>query len=289
MRNKQYITVFGATGKIGSELIQLLSQAQIPVIAVTRNKNKAINLPFVEWMEADMNDKDRLNHTMVNSKAAFLISGASENILREQCNVIDVAAAEGVSHIVKLSSAMADSQSSLFIARVHGQIEEYLVASGIAGTMLRPTGFMQNWLLGLANTVKSQRKIYEATGDGKRAYIDLRDIAEAAFKVLTEPDKHACHAYLLTGSEVVNYSQLAAMITGVIGEEVSYVPISAETAKQQMEQKGMPDWAIETFLSYAEDQRNHKAAYVSRDVPDILQKPARTVAAFIDEYGERFK
>jgi uncharacterized protein YbjT (DUF2867 family) len=226
---------------------------------------------------------------MVNSKAAFLISGASENILREQCNVIDVAAAEGVSHIVKLSSAMADSQSSLFIARVHGQIEEYLVASGIAGTMLRPTGFMQNWLLGLANTVKSQRKIYEATGDGKRAYIDLRDIAEAAFKVLTEPDKHACHAYLLTGSEVVNYSQLAAMITGVIGEEVSYVPISAETAKQQMEQKGMPDWAIETFLSYAEDQRNHKAAYVSRDVPDILQKPARTVTAFIDEYGERFK
>jgi uncharacterized protein YbjT (DUF2867 family) len=289
MKNKQYITVFGATGKIGSELIQLLSQAEIPVIAVTRNKNKAIHLPFVEWMEADMEDKDSLNPAMVNSKAVFLISGASENIVREQCNVIDAAAEEGVSHIVKVSSAMANSQSPLFIAKAHGQIEEYLVASGVTGTVLRPTGFMQNWLLGLANTVKTQRKIYEATGDGKRAYIDLRDIAESAFKILTEPDQHACHAYLLTGSEVVNYNQLAAMITEVIGEQVSYVPISAETAKQQMEQRGMPAWAIETFLSYAEDQRNHKATYVSKDVPDILQKPARTVDAFIHEYAEKFK
>jgi uncharacterized protein YbjT (DUF2867 family) len=288
MENKQHITVFGATGKIGGELIQLLSQAQVPVIAVTRNKNKAINLPFVEWIEADMNKKDSLNQAMVSSRAVFLISGASENIVQEQCNVIDVAAA-GVSHIVKLSSAMANSQSPLFIARAHGQIEEYLIASGLSGTMLRPNGFMQNWLLGLANTVKSQRKIYEATGDGKRAYIDLRDIAESAFKVLTEPDKHACHAYLLTGSELVNYGQLASMITEAIGEQVSYVLISAETAKQQMEQKGMPAWAIETFLSYAEDQRNNKAAYVSKDVPDILQKPARTVLAFINEYAEKFK
>jgi|GEM_PF-552423 len=289
MKNKQYITVFGATGKIGSELIQLLSAAQIRAIAVTRNKNKAIDLPFVEWMEADMKDKYTLNPAMVNSKAVFLISGGSENVVQEQCNVIDVAIEEGVSHIVKVSSAMANSQSPLFIAKSHGQIEEYLVASGVTGTVLRPTGFMQNWLLGLANTVKSQRKIYEATGDGKRAYIDLRDIAESAFKILNEPDKHACHAYLLTGGEAVNYNQLAEMISKVIGEQVSYVPISTATAKQQMEQRGMPAWAIETLLSYAEDQRNYKAAFVSNDVPDILQKPARTVEAFIQEYAEKFK
>lgn len=289
MKNKKHITIFGATGKIGSELLRLLSYANIPTIAVTRNANKAVALPFVKWMEADMSNKDTLSDTMNKSRAVFLISGASENMVQEQCNVIDVAAAQGVAHIVKLSSAIADPNSPFFIARAHGEIEEYLKASAVNGTLLRPTSFMQNWLLGLAYTVKTQRKIYEATGDGKRAYIDLRDIAEVAFKILTEPDKHICHAYLLTGRQAVNYDQLAAMIGLRVDEQVAYIPITTEVLKQQMEQKGVPAWAVETFVAFAEDQRNHKTAYVSNDVPDILQKPARTVAAFIKEYADQFK
>lgn len=289
MKNKQYITVFGATGKIGHELIKLLSAAGMPAVAVTRDITKAIDLPGVEWMVADMNNKESLRPALINSKSVFLISGASESIVYEQNNVIDEAVVSGVSHIVKLSSAMADSSSPLFIAKAHGLIEEHLKASGIAATMLRPNGFMQNWLLGLANSVKKQREIFEATGNGKRAYIDLRDIAEVAFKILTAPEKHEYHAYLLTGGEAINYDQLAEIITNEIGEAVTYVPVSLDEAKQQMEQKGLPAWGIETFLSYAEDQRAHKANFVSNDVSDILQKPARTVAAFVTEYTERFK
>jgi uncharacterized protein YbjT (DUF2867 family) len=52
---RKYITVFGATGRIGVVLLQFLSSAGIPAIAVTRNKNKAVPMPFVEWMEADKN------------------------------------------------------------------------------------------------------------------------------------------------------------------------------------------------------------------------------------------
>lgn len=289
MNSKTHIAVFGATGKIGSELLRLLSQAAIPTIAITRDINKSVPLPFVEWMCADMNDKDSLRPAMVKSRSVFLISGASENIVQEQCNVIDVAAEEKVEDIVKLSSAMADPNSALFIARAHGQIEEHLKASGINNTILRPNGFMQNWLLGPAHTVRTQRKIFDATGDGKRAYIDLRDIAEAAFNVLTVPHLHRCHAYLLTGGEAINYDQLAAMITNVIGEQVMYVPISPDALRMQLEQKGIPDWNIETFLSYATDQRNHKADFVSDDVPDLLQKPARTVEAFVTEYAGLFK
>ncbi len=289
MKNKQYITVFGATGKIGNELIKLLSEARMPTIAVTRDITKATDLPWVEWITADMNNPDSLHPALVNSKSVFLISGASESIVYEQNNVIDEAVSAGVSHIVKLSSAMADANSSLFIAKAHGEIEQHLKASGVAATMLRPNGFMQNWLLGLANTVKNQRKIFEATGDGKRAYIDLRDIAEVAFKILTEPEKHECHAYLLTGDTAINYGQLATMITSEIGEPVTYVPISLEAARLQMEQKGFPAWGIETFLSYAEDQLAHRANFVSNDVSDILQKPARTVNAFVKEYADRFR
>lgn len=289
MNKKTPITVFGATGRIGSELIQLLSKAQLPTIAVTRNKGKVMPMPFVEWITADMNDKDSIRPAIAGSSSVFLISGAGESMIQEQCHAIDVAAEEKVAHVVKLSSAMADPHSSLFIGKAHGQIEAYLKASGVNSTILRPTGFMQNWLLGLAPTVKMQRKIYEATGDGKRAFIDLRDIAEVAFRILTAPEQHRCHAYLLTGGQAVNYGQLAEMITSAIGERVTYIPITPDAAKAQLEQKGVPSWNIDTFLSYAEDQRHHKADFVSDDLAEILQKPARTVEAFVKEHTAQFK
>jgi uncharacterized protein YbjT (DUF2867 family) len=243
----------------------------------------------VEWVEADMNAQETLHHTMNKSRAVFMNSDANEHLVRYQCNVINIAAAQGVSHIVKLSSAMADPDSPLFIARAHGEVEEYLKGTGMTGTILRSTGFMQNWLGMLMHTVKSQRKIYESTGDGKRAYIDLRDIAEVAFKVLTEPDLHACHAYTLTGRQAVNYEQIAATITKIIGEQVTYIPITADAAKKQMEQKGVPQWTIATFMAYAKEQRNGKATLVSDDVPVILGKPARRIESFFTDYAELFK
>jgi NAD(P)H dehydrogenase (quinone) len=294
MENKKYITVFGATGKIGAALIEYLSGAEHPVIAVTRNKNKAAAMPFVEWMEADMANKESLYKTMENSKAVFLLSGHSPNFVEEQSNVIAVAKEQGVKHMVKLSSGAADENSpfyiaGLLIARVHADVEAILKTAGIPYTMLQPNGFMQNWLGVLSNSVKDQRKIYEATGDGKRAYLDLRDISEVAFKVLTEPEQHINKSYLLTGGEAVNFSQIAAIISKVVGEDVTYVQLSTDEARQQMEQKGIPQLAIQSLLLYAEAQRSGKTTYVSNAVPQILNKPARTVADFIKDYANWFK
>lgn len=75
--NKQHITVFGATGRIGSELLNFLSQAHIPTIAITRQLNKAKNTPFIEWIEADMADKESLHKTMAANSSVFLLSGHS--------------------------------------------------------------------------------------------------------------------------------------------------------------------------------------------------------------------
>jgi NAD(P)H dehydrogenase (quinone) len=289
MNSNKYITLFGATGKIGGELLGLLSTAQIPTIAVTRNKDKAINLPLVTWVEADMRDPATLDMALTNSKAIFLVSSAGERMVEEQCNVIDAAVRGRVNHIVKLSSSMADPESPLFIPKAHGQIEEHLRSSGLNATVLRPEGFMQNWLLGLVNSVKSKRTIYEATGDGKRAYIDLRDSAEAAFRILLEPEQHIGHTYLLTGGKAINYDQLADIITENIGEPVQYVPITAAAAKQSLEQRGVPSWNIELFLAYYEDQLTHKTNFIGNDIASVLQKPARTVESFVSEHIKFFK
>ena len=266
----------------------------MPVIAVTRNKSKAVVLPFVEWVEADMADKASLHKTMTNSRAVFLSSGMGTNFVAEQHGVIQTAAEAGVEHIVKLSSAAAGKSSpthmaSSQIGQAHSAVEALLKASGIPWTLLQPTGFMQNWLGEFSERVKQERRILEATGDGKRAYIDVRDIAEVAFHVLTAPSQHVAATYVLTGGEAINYGQLATSLSQVLGEPVTYVALTLEEAKQRMEQKGLPPAMVQTFVAYAAVQRNGEAEYVSNAVAEILRKPARTAAAFVNDYSAWFK
>jgi uncharacterized protein YbjT (DUF2867 family) len=288
MANKK-ITVFGATGKIGSELIQLLSQAKIETIAVTRNLERAVALPFIEWVQADIGIRQSLYATMKNSVSVFLLSGHSADFVKEQESVISAAKELSVKHIVKLSSGAADKNSKFYIPRTHGEVENILRLSGMHYTMLRPNGIMQNWLGDIAETVRHERKFFEATGNGKRAHVDQRDIAEVAFKCLTEPEKNYDKTYLLTSDKAVNYYEVAEAIGKVIHDKVEYVPISLQEARQEMEQKGMPPALIETFISYDTAQRNGETEIVSESVRTVLGKPARTLEDFARDYAGRFK
>lgn len=289
MHNLKNVTVFGATGKIGKELLTFLSYAKILTIAVTRDKSKVIAQANIEWIEADMSNKETLTKTMENSHAVFLCSSISQNYVEEQNNVIETAKDCGVAHIVKLSSPGADKNSPIRIAKLHGEIELILKASGLKYTILQPNSFMQNWLGELSETVRKERKIYEATGDGKKPYIDARDIAEVAYRILTEPINHYNKTYLLTGGEAVSFGEIAAAISNAINEKVEYVSLTSDEAKQRMEQKGMPDWAVKTFLAIADGQRNGKAAFVNNTVSEILGKPPRTVDEFAKFYSQSFK
>jgi uncharacterized protein YbjT (DUF2867 family) len=289
MNNQTDITVFGATGKVGKELLHFLSNARIPTIAVTRNKAKAKEMPFIQWVEADLSNKETLAKTLQNSKSIFLASGVNQNFATEQNNAIEAAKQAGVTHIVKLSSPGADKNSQNFISRPNGEVEELLKASGINWTILQPNSFMQNWLGDFSDTIKKERKIYEATGDGKKPYLDTRDIAEVAFVALTKPENHINKTHLLTGAEAVSYTQVAEAITKAIGDKVEYVSLSPEQAKQRMEQKGMPPMMVNTFLAISEGIRNGKATFVNDTVREILNKAPGSIEDFAKEYAIAFK
>lgn len=289
MNNLNNITVFGATGKIGKELLTFLSQANIPTIAVTRDKSKVKMLPNIEWIEADMSKKETLEQTMKNTKSVFLASSVNQNFATEQNNAIEIAKQCGVQHIVKLSSPGADKDSQNFIARPNGEVEEFLKASGVNFTIIQPNTFMQNWLGYFSETIQSERKIYEATGEGKKPFIDTRDIAEVSFTILTHPENHINKTHLLTGGVAVNYAQISEAIGKAIGEKVEYISMTSEEAKQRMEQKGMQPMMINTFIAIAEGQRNNKADFVNTVGEEILGKKLITVEQFAKDYLASFR
>ncbi|WP_460953771.1 NmrA family NAD(P)-binding protein [Spirosoma litoris] len=289
MEQARKITVFGATGKIGSDLIQLFSDAKIPVTAVTRNLERAIPLPFVEWHQADMAHEEQLIPAIAKGGGVFLTSGPSPDFVKDQTNVIRAAQRARAAHLVKLSSGEADACSPLFIPRLHGLVEAALTQAGIPYTILRSNGMMQNWLGDLAESVRKDRKFHESTGDGKRAYVDKRDVAEVAFNCLTKPENHYAKTYFLTGGEAVNYNDVAAAISSVLQQPVAYVPISLEDARREMEQQNLPPALIETFIAYDTAQRNGEKALVTDSVSKILGRPPRTIDQFFADHADCFR
>ncbi|MBN9298005.1 MAG: NAD(P)H-binding protein [Filimonas sp.] len=288
MQNKK-IAVFGATGKIGLELIRLLSLAKIDTVAVTRNLRRAVPHPYIEWIEADIAHKNSLHAAMKNCSAVFLLSGNSPDFIKEQKNVISTAKELNIQYIVKLSSGAADKNAHFFIPKTHGIVEDFLIRSGIHYTMLRPNGIMQNWLGDIANSVRKERRFHESTGDGKRAHVDARDVSAVAFACLTNPAKHYDKIYLLTSDRALNYYDVAEAISKAIDEEVRYIPISLQQAREEMERQGMPAALVDTFISYDAAQRNGETQIVTDCVRMILEKPALTVEQFAKDYATHFQ
>jgi uncharacterized protein YbjT (DUF2867 family) len=288
MSKYDIITVFGATGKVGREMLESFSLAGTYCRAVTRDLKKVKAHSFVTWIEGNLADKNSLYNTLSGSKRLFLSTSFSEKMADLQNNAIDVAKEAGVEHIVKLSTKGVSEKSDFLIPKLHYQIEQKLKSSGLNWTILQPSAFMQNWLGDFSDTIKKERKIYDAVGDTRMPFIDARDIAEVAIRILANPDKHVNKTYLLTGSEAVSYHEVAEAVSQAIHEPVTYVSQSPEEARARLEAKGLPEWAVKLFLVMAKNQQADGAT-VSASVQDILGKPSRNVYYFAKDYANWFK
>ena len=181
------ILVTGATGKVGSEAVRILSQQGEAVRALVRNPEKARWLweGDVEIARADLEVPSTIDDAMAGVATVVLVSPA---VPAQELNVIHSAVRAGVTHIVKVTSkASADSP----IARRRGQaeIEAGLIASGLGYTLLRANAYMQNFLAA-APAIALADSFGSSTGKGFVGMVDARDVAAVAATIGTAPAAH---------------------------------------------------------------------------------------------------
>lgn len=284
------ITVTGSTGTIGSELTRLLSEAEAPVRAILRDLSKLRPLPGVVWARADLADARLLEPALAGTRVLFLLTGNAAGFGRIQIDVIRAAERLGVEHVVKLSALGASDRSKAGLGREHWDAEQALIESSLGWTILRPHSFMQNWLDDLADEVRAEGAIHSPVGEGRVPFIDARDIAEVAARVLLDPEAHAGRKYTLTGGEAVGYERVAAAISRAIRKPIEYRPISMEEARARMEARGLAPSLIDGLLALAAYQRaGGPTERVSDDVERVLGRAPRTVEEFAEDYVEAFR
>ena len=273
------ILVSSATGTIGTALVQRLRE--LGATFTTMSSKPSARSPQAHVV-GDFDDRGSLERAFAGIDTLFLLLPLVPNKLALADNAIAAARAAGVMHIVRSSGAGADASSPVSLARLHGSIDAKIAASGIAHTLLRPSGFMQNWVTFSAGQVKAGT-VYAPHGSGAQSVIDVRDIADVAAAILMHPAAHAGKAYTLTGAHALTDAQMLATISAATGRKVTYVDVPESAAHQAMLEMGMPEIMIDWFMSLNHVIKQGWAASITDDVQQLSGHAPRRFDDFVRE------
>jgi len=284
------ILVTGATGQHGTALLRLLSARGIAARALVRNPAKAgaiAALPHVEIVHGDMARPETLAPALRGIDRAILISSATPDMQEVQTNFIDAARGAGVKHVVKLSGIAPNLDSPFRFARMHGEIERRLEASGMAYTHLRPGEFMTVYFRQVPN-IASKGALFLPMEDARIASIDIGDIAEIAAKVLTE-SAHEGKIYPLTGPEALTLADAAARLSAATGKPIRYVNVPPEDARRARLAAGMPPFLADALFELFSERRRGIEARVWPDAERLLGRRPTSFEEFARRNAASFR
>ena len=185
------LLVTGATGTTGMEVLRALKARGVEARGLVRDETKAHHLRDLgfEPTTGDLGDPRTLGPALEGVEKAYLVSPIGPMQSEFEQAFLETAKEAGIKHIVKLSVIGASPEAPLRFARTHAKVEHALKESGVAWTLLRPTGFMQNTLTWGPRVLDGT--FYSPVPDAAFSIVDARDVAEVAAVALTEEGTRA--------------------------------------------------------------------------------------------------
>ena len=285
MSNTGKVLVTGATGNTGSGLVPKLRKAGVPVRAFIRDEAKAQALKDlgVEVALGDLDRPETIEPAVEGVDKIYLLTWNGPTQEQQVYNVLEAAKKVGTAHIVRHS--MWGSENSRIIQQGE-RAEQAIKSSGLPWTLLKPTFFMQNTMMA-AQTIQSDGVMYWDTGDGKLGMIDVRDIVDAAYAVLTGSG-HEGKSYILTGPEAISMGDVAHTFAQVLGKDINYVNVPHEASLQSMVSMGFPEWIARGYGELMEGFSQGFASQVTDNVKILTGHPARSFEQFARDYIQVF-
>ena len=252
------VLVTGATGNVGKAVMRQLLEAESPVRAGVTNLERAqadlepefgthLGTGLLELVRLKFGDLSSYAAAFAGVSACFLMRPpAVSDTKRLILPAIDVGVALGVRRWAFLS--LQGAQSNPVVP--HRAVEKHLEGLGVAGqisyTFLRASFFMQNLSTTHREDIARLGDIFIPAGNGKTAFIDVRDIAAVAVKALTSSDADVERLGLhnagveLTSAEALTYTEVAAIMTRVLGRTITYSNPSPIAFGLHLKTQGMP-------------------------------------------------
>lgn len=240
------ILVTGATGNVGGELVTALASRGEPVRALVRDPAQAAMLAGAEIVQGDLELPESLSPALDGVRSAFLLGGWSDmpEILRRMRRA-------DVERVVLLTSrCVVGGQADNPITKMWLDAEAAVRNSGIAWTVLRPSGYQSNALRWLPQ-LRAGDVVRAPWPRVAIAAIDPADIASVAATVLTGQG-HESAAHTLSGPKALTPADQIATLARVLGRPLRYEPLSDQQARTELAET-TPAAYIDAFFRFYSD------------------------------------
>ncbi len=280
MRERMLVT--GATGNVGSEVLRRLVERGVLVRAGVRDPAAEAGPPGAEPVRLDFMDPHTFAAALGGIDRLFLVRPPAISDVRSRIlPFVDAAREAGVRHVVFLS--LLGAKKNRWVP--HRAVEDHLRASGMDWTFLRAGFFMQNLSTTHRADIRDRDEIDLPAGNGRTSFVDVRDLAAAAARVLTEGG-HGGRAYDLTGAEALTYGEVAKILSEVLGRTITHRGSSLPGFVLRMREQGHP-WGMAIVMAgIYTTARLGLAGRVSGDLPRLLGRPPLSVRQFAEDHRD---
>ncbi|WKU05453.1 NAD(P)H-binding protein [Micromonospora sp. HUAS LYJ1] len=279
------ILVTGATGRVGRRVVDLLTDAGVPVRALVRRSESAATLPAtVEVVTGDLTVPESLDVALRGVGTVFLLWTAPP---QTAAAVVDRLAAHA-QRVVHLSAPHRTPhpffQQPNPMAALHAEVERLIAATGLGLTVVRPGMFASNALLWWAAAIRADSPVRWPYGAAETAPIDDRDVAAVVARTLLE-EGHAGGDYVLTGPESLSQAEQVGIIGDVLGRAIVFEELPPDEFRRVAPQAARP--AVDMLLT-AWNAALGQPAYLTCTVAEILGTPPRTFRQWAADHATAF-
>lgn len=279
------ILVTGATGRVGTQVVQQLVKRGADVRVLVRDPSKA-NFPAgVNVVQGDMLDIDALRAAFTGVRTLFLLNAVAADEFTQALITLNVARESGVERVVYLSVLHSDRFANVPHFAVKLGAERMIEQMGFSATILRPAYFIDNEHM--IKDVILNHGVYPMPIGGKGiAMVDARDIAEVAAIELIRRNqadgKLPLETINLVGPDTLTGTEVAAIWSDALGRPVVYGG-DDPTAFEQNLGSFMPKWMAYEMRLMAERYVSDGMIPARGDVErltQILERPLHSYRNF---------
>jgi uncharacterized protein YbjT (DUF2867 family) len=280
------ILILGATGRVGSVVTSLLTQAGHDVRLLTRNPFKVNVGTRGQAKQCDVRSPAEVQAASVGSTVAFLCTPDAPDQDVWELSISRALQDAGVTKIVKLSAQSAGLTPPRSFGTFHLNVEKAIAHDHPRSVMLRPMFFQESLLL-FADDIRKGTVVLPTKG-GATAMVSVDDVGAVAAAALTS-NTYDGSILTLTGPRAITFREALDEVATELGKAVKLRSIPRPLAKIVMPRvTKMPSWLTSNIIDLLAAIDEGAQSTPTGDVERVLGRAPRLLVDTLRQHRAAF-
>jgi uncharacterized protein YbjT (DUF2867 family) len=278
-------------------VVELLRQRGLAVRAfVHRDDDRAATLrgAGAEVVVGDLTRVEDATRALDGVRRVYFGLGVSAEYLSAAVAMAVLARSLGEREVFVNLSQMTVSQMSATQMTDSAQQQQHWLAeqvlnwSGLPVVHLRPTVFLETFLLLAAESIAQDATIRLPFGTGRTSPVAASDVAQVAASILADPGRHVSHMYELTGPRSQDMKALAEEFSSALGRPIRYVDVPFETWRERLRSEPLSEHLAKHLETIAHLHADNRYDRLTHDVEAITGRSPTGVRDFVASRAHLF-